>query len=288
MKSSGYVCDEHLANNHRSLNLGTFDPKGSEGIEMTRRLLDRLVNLSQINIYPNVALVGIIYCYPIPTVTLDNDSDLEPSGFVDQVSSSDISLSKVILDWAHTRNDKQLDACLAHGIQVRRLSTGFSDRTEASLGTRNFQGLCELTLDGYHGPFFDYHDLIDLSLSWLSKFTSRHPLLKKISFSDISNLPLPFISSFIETASRKELGIAEFTVKSFAVTRIASGPASEPFGEWYISGMHLSISEWLAGQVLHLAHSFFPNMSILTMDCDIAFPFVCCLIIFSLSHERTD
>lgn len=108
-----YFVNHELAHTlRRSLNVrrSKQKPNNIEDIDsdMFSQLLHHL-SLSQIKIYPSVALLSVKNCHPVPTVIV--------ASFGTQFDESDIS--NIVVDWGKTYNVETLDEYLAHGLQVR-------------------------------------------------------------------------------------------------------------------------------------------------------------------------
>ncbi|KAE9395175.1 hypothetical protein BT96DRAFT_997867 [Gymnopus androsaceus JB14] len=213
-----FLAAQAFAASIRSLYLDQSDRPSEEDVKITGELLHHLTNLSQIRFHSDMAFLRLINCHTVPTAVLDRE---HPAFSI--LIGSDILLEKILLDEG----------------QVYNASPG------GVIWNPNFHGLRELKLDLHMHP--------TLSLSWLSEFTRRHPLLKKTIFKNASSTFVPFIDSFIKKAESEGLAVLS---------------APEPFSEWYISGLHLCISEWSSGKLLHLAHSLFPKISTLTIEIE--------------------
>lgn len=239
---------------------------------MFRQLLQYLTDLLQIEICPSVGLLSVVNCHSVPTA-IAGSVDLYSA----QLFSPDISLSKLVVEsGAVYHDDGHLDAFFARGMQLRSAYIDASQFSEELFRARNFHGLHDLTLDINN----------TVSLSWLSEFICRHPLSKKITFDfglyNASNWFVPFIDSFIEKADSEGLGDS-LSIQCFAVTRITPAPTARSSDEWYVSGMNLWIPKSATvGKLLHLLHSFFPKIFVLTLELEheSSVPYVRCLILF--------
>ncbi|KAE9400270.1 hypothetical protein BT96DRAFT_919549 [Gymnopus androsaceus JB14] len=216
----------------RTLDFGSV----SMNIMEVLHLFDRFTNLSQINLdflFPAIPILSAIRNYPAVTVNLGSTA-------------------------RH----------LAYRMRVRCLTYRTSDPHD-NFGNCRFPGLSELKLRMRIPP---------TTLPWISELTRGHPLLKKISFTG-SYLPanfkcnptVPFIQTFVDEVYREELD-QTMSIEGFAVTRFQSIASSAPFlgtscNPWRVTGLHLSIyAWWSSARLLVLAHSMFPQISVLTLN----------------------
>lgn len=248
-------------------------------------LLPHLTNLSQINLYGNyisLSFLAAINHHPLTTVSLTPTTMY--LSLPSQSAPSDLSkivLNSVSVDGRPT-SVGSLDSYLARGMEVTQVAV--LDYLDQSLGTQKYNGLRELELQQYGGSF----------VPWLPEFTRTNPCLKKITFYNhyINTLlsldsPGPFMSYFL--AEVLSQGLAEnFHLRKYAVTRSSSSllasSATEPFGEWHVSGIFLRFLQWSSGRVLHVAQSLFPDISVLTIDTArvqiVRFCFLCLLVFY--------
>lgn len=223
-------------------------------------LLPHLTQLSQINLHGgiNLRLLTAINRHPVTTVLLDAIPMY--SSLPSQSGPSD--LAKFVLEGAlmDAEESTTLDPYLSRGMQVASIS--LTKCNDESFGTQRYNGLCELGLELSRNSSF--------TLSWLPEFSRTHPHLTKIIFTSeltyfTRNPAAPFVSGFLDEIYTQLTDTIH--IQRYAVTRAGTGLASatEPLGEWHVSGMYLEMFEWSFGRILHLVHSWFPQISVLTI-----------------------
>lgn len=273
---------------HRALNLENTSrelrDETTDGIGCLLNHLKHLLQLNLTSIWLDNPLLTVINSHPVPSVIV---SDIN---FCDAELLSKLGpgqLAKFLFNVAafYDENGRnELEAYSPSGAQVRQLNISRADRLQDSIRTWTLHGLCELRLNLERRP---------TSLSWIPEFACANPLLQKIcftaSFSSMVNVlhdpTIPFIKSFVEEAYEAGLD-HDLTIKGFAITRHRGSTvlALGDLREWYVSGLHLIIPEWSSGRLLHIAHSLFPQISVLTIG-NLSAPFVChflYLVSFSL------
>lgn len=163
-----------------------------------------------------------------------------------------------------------LDLYLSRGMQVMGISLNLMRLPERHnlFGNQVYRGLCELELKlKGRDPLVNF--------SWLLDFAIAHPRLEKIIFhidminQFLHNACVPLISLFLDEVRRRELA-GTMNVVRYAISRTRVGlglAARDSFGEWHVSGMFLRILQWSpeSGRMLHLAHSLFPRISVLSI-----------------------
>ncbi|KAJ3764661.1 hypothetical protein FB446DRAFT_710138, partial [Lentinula raphanica] len=146
-------------------------------------------------------------------------------------------------------------------IRLEQLVVHRAGFLKEPFGNNRFHGLVELELK----MVVDSTDL-----AWLSTFIFAHPYLRKISFTDFhytyfeNNTAFMFIDPFIKGIAQEGLTSASY-VKGFAITRDISKLSTEALHHWCVTGLFLHILGSLV-QVLRLASSMFPKISVLTID----------------------
>ncbi|KAE9393803.1 hypothetical protein BT96DRAFT_923846 [Gymnopus androsaceus JB14] len=231
--------------------------------EIFCHLLDHLPNLSRINLNAvsvDKPLLTAINRHPQVSTVISSSMAVYPE---DDLGSLD--LAKIIFDSAKLYGAPHwATEYFACGMRIRHLSLDQPSFLTESPGAWNFQGLHEITINLDHAS---------IPLSWIPDFTRAHPLLKKISFSHFRkpanykrNPTVEFVQPFLEVVLRQQLDDC-LNIKGFAVTRIEPGgePAVGPFGEWYVTGLHIFILKWSEGCILRFAHSAFPRITTLTV-----------------------
>lgn len=252
-------------------------------------------NLSRINLkrirLERPVTTFLLNDHPVSSIVVESLGLCEDLFNEANSSPSDLDLAKVILDREKFHDRDTLEEAKKYfqcGMQIKHLYISENGRLQAnsSFTAHEFPGLCELTIT---------MGRIAISPTWLPEFTRGHPFLRKISFyaSHIRNRiiftrnPLrPFLKPFVEEAQRVGLD-ATLSIRGFAVTRTSPGltsSAPEPFSDWLVSGLSLNLSERSEGErILDLAHSFYPQISILTLEnLSGAEPFVCFFFLFLL------
>ncbi|KAJ3996084.1 hypothetical protein F5050DRAFT_1808080 [Lentinula boryana] len=188
---------------------------------------------------------------------------------LDQLGPS--SLSKVILDSIRLRSqapEHDLAKYLRCGMQIRCLTLPSSNLLMpvfSSFSTCKFSGLCELELWLDASP----------DLSWLPSFIDAHPFLERIRFSTVlvqwnANRDVPFILPFIDAVVEEGL-IDALQIKGFSIARTSSStasslPAANIYPGWNVAGFWFCFTKWSSGRLLHLMHSFFPRISVLSIE----------------------
>ncbi|KAJ3782574.1 hypothetical protein GGU10DRAFT_436549 [Lentinula aff. detonsa] len=167
-----------------------------------------------------------------------------------------ISLSKVILDSIRLRTqapEHDLAKYLRSGMQI------------SSFSACNFSGLCELELWLDASP----------DLSWLPSFIDAHPFLERIRFSTVlvqwnahRDVPfiLPFIDAVVEEGLNDTLQIKGFSIARTSSSTASSLPAADIYTGWNVAGFWFCFTKWSSGRLLHLTHSFFPQISVLSIE----------------------
>ncbi|KAE9390527.1 hypothetical protein BT96DRAFT_342352 [Gymnopus androsaceus JB14] len=210
----------------------------------------------------NIPLLTAINSHPVSTIIVPSLAHFDTALLKAELRPSD--LTKIVFFPNRVCNDNdysEVEKYLMFGVRVNHLYIKETALLDRSFGGRKFTGLRELHINLDASP---------ITVSWLSDFAHGHPLLRKISFSRYSvrgamhrDTILPFIKPFVEEAGD------EGEIKGFAITRVDPGSkvvTEGPFSEWYITGLHLRISQWSAGRILNRAHTFFPRIEIFTMD----------------------
>ncbi|KAE9393808.1 hypothetical protein BT96DRAFT_999088 [Gymnopus androsaceus JB14] len=290
------IANEFFARSVRILDVNRLLSKG-----IISRLLPRLPNLSliisdQIPLYMSLFNAIKTSNHPVPTICYKTLSDkyffghnqplVDPS---DPLVLSTLQ-SKITFD---TAGINFIEANGLRGIRVRRLDIShprYLPPSVESFESHKYPGLCELAISDLEKP---------ISLSWLPEFASGHPSLKKISFraaypshiaAYYSKLERtgahidPFMESFLRNVYDthfsdnarygNRLGDT-MEIKGFAITRTgtrSTGSSADPFSEWYVTGIYLSISKWFSGRLFHIMHSSFPQLSVLTIDTEDILP----------------
>lgn len=225
-------------------------------------LLPYLTNLDQMNLVELDSLVlAAINHHPITTILF-----YPTKTYLSLPSQSGPSdLAKIILKHISidSRKHASIDQYLARGMEVTRIFL-YGIPPIKSLRTQRYNGLCELHIGLYRDSIID--------LSWLPDFARAQPRLKKIIFDFKDHFLLcpaaPFIAPLIDELNRERLtntiGLPRYTI-----TRHSGGPglasSTEPFNEWHVSGIFLVFYQWSSGRVLHIVHSLFPLISVLTI-----------------------
>lgn len=238
-------------------------------------LLNSVENLLQLNlpsIWIDIPLLALINRHPVPTVTVPGayllDGELLGTG----------DLSKFVFDHASISDESgrnELEPFITCGAQVRQLNMFRANLLEESVGAWQLHGLRELRLN------LDQHAA---TFAWISDFAYANSHLRKISFTTsfsrttnvLCDPRIPFVNSFVEKACQAGLD-NDWTIRGFSVTRRrragSAAPTPGDLSEWYVSGLNLNFCEWSYGRLLQIAHSFFPQLSVLSID--VSAPFVC-------------
>ncbi|KAJ4490939.1 hypothetical protein J3R30DRAFT_3427254 [Lentinula aciculospora] len=237
-----------------------------EHIDILHHLLHFLTNLSQIILndggYLDVPLLNIISQHPVQSVVVASWKSLA-SSYLNQLGPC--SLSKITLD-----SMKLLTESIEHNF-VNRLQCGMQIRcltvppkmlvpAPNSFSNCKFTGLCELELWLSLTP----------EVSWLPTFIDNHPLLERIRFSItcVQWNVVPFILPFLETIVEEGL-IDTVEIKAFSIARNSSTalpPSTDSLHGWHVASLWFCISKWSSGRLLDLAHSFFPQISMLSIE----------------------
>ncbi|KAJ3968087.1 hypothetical protein EV361DRAFT_927608 [Lentinula raphanica] len=227
------------------------------------QLLSCLSNLScllKITAKIDTELIHALNRHPSATIVIDSLSRL-PS---EMVHSGD--LEKVILKTLHISGGDE-STCKSRiawlresGAQLEQLVVHSAGYLKKPFANSRFHGLVELELKMGSYPTSD--------MAWLSTFIFAHPHLQKISFTDFhhtyfeNDTTLMFIDPFIKAMAQEGLTSASYVV-GFAITQDNSS-STEVLHHWCVTGLFLHILGSLE-QVLYLASSMFPNISVITI-----------------------
>ncbi|KAJ3853468.1 hypothetical protein EV368DRAFT_81560 [Lentinula lateritia] len=261
------VINESFALSIRTIDYYCYSPSQ---IDIVHHLLHRLINLSQVilndGVLVDMPLLDLLSQQHIQNVVIASWKSL-PSKYLSPLGPS--SLSKITLDSIKLYAggvEHELANYIQYGMQIRCLTVPpkLLVTVHNSFSTRSFSGLIELEL---------WLNLIP-ELSWLPEFIWAHPLLRRIRFSmsrvqwNIDRV-VPFILPFLNAIDEEGL-VDTFEFKAFSIAR-SSGSAAFPSSTeflcgWHVAGLWFCISEWSSRRLLQLAHTFFPQTSMLTIE----------------------
>ncbi|KAJ3718000.1 hypothetical protein C8R42DRAFT_677102 [Lentinula raphanica] len=223
--------------------------------------LSSLSCLLTITVKIDMELIHALNRHPSATMVIKSFSKLPR----EMVHSGD--LGKVILKSSSISggDESTYNSSIARlresGIQLEELVVHSAGYLKEPFANSRFHGLVELELK------MESYSISDMA--WLSTFIFAHPHLKKISFTDFhytyfeNDTALIFIDPFIKAMAQEGLTSASY-VKGFAITRDSSKSSTEVLHHWCITGLFLHILASLE-QVLYLASSMFPKISVLTI-----------------------
>ncbi|KAJ3928798.1 MAG: hypothetical protein NXY57DRAFT_1019486 [Lentinula lateritia] len=260
------VLNESFALSIRTIDYYCYSPGQ---IDIVHHLLHRLMNLSQVilndGVLVDMPLLDLLSQQHIQNVVIASWKSL-PSKYLSQLGPS--SLSKITLDSIKLYTEgveHELANYIHYGMQIRCLTVPpkLLVPVHNSFSTRSFSGLIELEL---------WLNLIP-ELSWLPEFIYTHPLLRRIRFS-MSRVQwnidraVPFILPFLNAIDEEGL-VDTFEFKAFSIARSNSAAflsSTESLRGWHVAGLWFCISEWSSRRLLQLAHTFFPQISTLTIE----------------------
>lgn len=229
-------------------------------------LLPHLRNLSQIvmdSVRLSMPMLCSINLHSVSTVVLLSLESFNQLGLL-EAEFGPLDLKKILIfptQLCRFNELNKVEKYISFGMRVNHLYIKETAVLDDLFGARRFHGLRELHLK---------LDTSSITLTWLSEFAQGHPLLQKITFSRYSVFKslhrdpvLPFIKPFVDAITSKE-----GELRGFSVTRTGSGSSivGGAFENWCLTGLYLIILDWSSGRTLRLAHSFFPQIKILTME----------------------
>ncbi|KAJ3713096.1 hypothetical protein C8R42DRAFT_299126 [Lentinula raphanica] len=266
-------CNE---NKFFALSIRTFDYfcYSPRQIDVLHDLLLQCTNLSQLilneGVYIDKPLLNAISQHRVNNVVVASWKSLS-SKCLDQLGPS--SLSQITLNSIRLRSQTTDFVNYLHsGMQIRCLTLPISPNelnmtNYSSLNNFKFSGLRELELWLNVAP----------DLSWLSDFIDAHPLLERVRFSSVlvewnASRDVPFILPFVDALVEEGL-FDSLQLKGFSISRTPgtsntadSLPSSKSYHGWNVAGLWFCFTKWSSGRLLHLVHSIFPDISVLTVE----------------------
>ncbi|KAJ3964193.1 hypothetical protein EV361DRAFT_874200 [Lentinula raphanica] len=229
--------------------------------ELLSQILPHLRNLLCLlmldQIHATSKLFQAIQCHPSATIAISSFWN-SPQGLSDH---SD--LRKIIVRALHIYGNEgyssnyfdQLRDC---GMQIKWVAIDQPGFLKEPFGMIRFSGLVELQLRMKSSP---------VDFASFNEFSCAHPHLQKICFADFDHSyfreqsNLMFMEPFLDVLARDGLAAAT-RIRGFAVTRNTSIP--NVLSHWNVTSLFLTIAE-SSEQVLQLASSLYPEISILTI-----------------------
>lgn len=232
-------------------------------------LLPHLINLSQINLKNStleLPLLTAVQSHSVPSIIIDRVDSLA----LECINNATLDLSKVVVKHGMEHRQESLKSYIFRGLQVKELLV-VPEMSLSSVG--NLHSLSNLRF------FLHYPMRPSVALSCLPEFTVSHPLLQKIIFYtdliwpesgiQITTPPFPFILPFFQELAkegfRRSLCLGRFSITRKNLVPIPITSLDSHY--WEVTGLYLQLYEGFTSRVLDIAQTFFPKLSILTVDC---------------------
>ncbi|KAF9048170.1 hypothetical protein BDP27DRAFT_1516937 [Rhodocollybia butyracea] len=146
-----------------------------------------------------------------------------------------------------------LETWLAQGARLLSLNVVDHEQLDEEFGLRTFQGLEVLNLFVHYCP---------VSFSWLPKFSSTHPHLRRLWINNRTRwdfFALSFISSLFEDSRN---------TRSYSISRVGLGRVTSGSQEWHVTGLTIVSTSSLKESCTLIASSF-PDLELLELDLSV-------------------